>query len=163
MMETTRLSLCRPTPQDILTLENLWRDEKTREFLGGIVADDIISQRILEFNHHWEVHKFGQCTVFEKSSKKIIGLCGLHVSDDGVEISYMFFPQFWGNGFAREAALASVDYGVNKLKIETIIAITQAANLKSCKLLTKIGMKHINSFERFNATQCLFELTPNDN
>ena len=159
MIETPRLSFFRPTNQDISTLENLWRDKKVREFLGGVVSDDIIQQKMTQLQNHWDLHQFGQWAVFEKSSNKLIGLCGLHHSDDGIEISYMFFPQFWGNGFAREAILASVDYGFHSLKIETIIAITQAANIKSCQLLNKIGMKHINNFERFNATQCLFELT----
>lgn len=161
MIETTRLRLCRPTNPDILTLENLWRDEKVREFLGGVVADIIIQQKLIELQHHWELHQFGQWAVFEKNSNKLIGLCGLHYSGDGIEISYMFFPQFWGKGFAREAISASLDHGFNVLKIETIIAITQAANIKSCQLLNKIGMKHIHNFERFNATQSLFELTSN--
>ena len=159
MIETSRLCLCRPKSQDILILENLWRDDKVREFLGGIVSDDIIQQKMAALQNHWGLHQFGQWAVFEKSSKKLIGLCGLHHSDAGIEISYMFFPEFWGRGFAIEAVLASVDYGFNTLEIESIIAITQAANIKSCQLLNKIGMKHINNFERFNATQCSFELT----
>ncbi len=159
MIETPRLSLCRPYSQDFSTLENLWRDEKVREFLGGVVTDDIIRQKMIDLQYHWDLHQFGQWVVFEKCSTKLIGLCGLHYSDDGIEISYMFFPQFWGKGFAREAVLASVDYGFNTLKIETIIAITQAANIKSCQLLNKNGMKLTNNFERFNATQCLFKLT----
>ena len=161
MIETSRLCLCRPNNQDISTLANLWRDEKVREFLGGIVSDDLIQQKMVELQDHWDLHQFGQCAVFEKSYKKLIGLCGLHYSDDGIEISYMFFPEFWGKAFASEAVLASVDYGFNTLKIVSIIAITQAANIKSCQLLNKIGMKHINNFERFNAAQCSFELTSN--
>jgi len=162
MIETTRLCLCRPTNQDISTLENLWRDKKVREFLGGVIADDIIQQKMVALKNHWDLYQFGQWTVFEKSSKELVGLCGLHHSDDGIEISYMFFPQFWGKGFASEAVLKSVDHGFNTLKLETIIAITQAANTKSCQLLNKIGMKHVHNFERFNAIQCLFELTLNE-
>ena len=96
--------------------------------------------------------------VFEKISKEIIGLCGLHHSEDGIELSYMIFPQFWKKGFAREAVKASIDYGFNIQKLNKIIAITQAANIKSCQLLKIIGMKHIKDFERFNATQSLFEM-----
>ena len=161
MIETARLSLVRPADQDISTLGNLWRNGQVREFLGGVVADNIIRQNLVELQNHWDLHQFGYWAVFEKSSEKLIGLCGLHYSNDGIEISYMFFPQFWGMGFAREAILASLDYGFNSLKIKTIIAITQVANIKSCQLLNKIGMKHIHNFERFNAIQCLFELTSN--
>lgn len=127
MIETARLSLLRPADQDISTLGNLWRNGQVREFLGGVVADNIIQQKLVELQNHWSLHQFGQTAVFEKSSGELIGLCGLQYSDDGIEISYMFFPQFWGKGFACEAILASLDHGFNVLKIETIIAITQAA------------------------------------
>ena len=158
MIETPRLRLCQPKGQDSSILSNLWRNEKVREFLGGIVPDDMIQKKLVALQHHWALHQFGQCTVFEKNINELIGLCGLHHSDDGIEISYMFFPQFWGQGFATEAVLASLDNGFNTLNIETIISITQTANIKSCQLLKKIGMKHISDFERFNATQSLFEL-----
>ena len=86
----------------------------------------------------------------------MVGLCGLHYSEDGIEISYMFFPQFWGQGLASEAVIACIDYGFNTFKMEIIVAITQEMNIKSCQLLDKIGMCHINTFERFNATQRLY-------
>jgi ribosomal-protein-alanine N-acetyltransferase len=159
MIETAQLCLCRPTSHDISTLENLWRNAKVRNFLGGTVSDDIIQQKIIAIQTHWDLHQFGQWAVFEKRSKQLIGLCGLHYSDEGIELSYMFFPKFWGKGFASEAVKACVDYGFNSLEIKSILAITQAANIKSCQLLNKIGMKHIKNFERFNATQCFFELT----
>ena len=69
---------------------------------------------------------------------------------------------FWGKGYAREAVLASLDYGFSKLEINTIVAITQAANSQSCQLLDKVGMKYINNFERFHATQSLYKLTQNE-
>ena len=68
MIETSRLSLCRPSSQDISTLENLWRDEQVREFLGGVVSDDIIQQKMVDLQNHWDLHQFGQRAVFEKCS-----------------------------------------------------------------------------------------------
>ena len=91
MIETSRLCLCRPNSQHISTLENLWRNEEVREYLGGVVSDEIIQQKMVALQNHWELQQFGQWAVFEKSSNKLIGLCGLHHSDDGIEISYMFF------------------------------------------------------------------------
>ena len=156
MIETPRLLLRRPTNDDMLIAENLWLDEKVRQFLGGIISDDLIKQKAVELQNHWDLYQFGQCVVFDKTAKKIIGLCGLHHSKDGIELSYMFFAECWKNGFAREAATACIDYGFNTLKFNKIIAITQEANIKSCQLLQMIGMEHIKSFERFNAQQCLF-------
>ena len=158
MIETSRLLLRRPTNDDMLIAESLWRDEKVREFLGGIISDDLIKQKVVELQNHWDLYQFGQCVVFDKSAKKIIGLCGLDHSEDGIELCYMFFSEFWGKGFAREAATSCIDYGFNTLKFNKIIAITQEANIKSCQLLQMIGMEHIKSFERFNAQQFLFTI-----
>ena len=158
MIETTRLSLRRPTNEDIFMLENLWRDEKVREFLGGTITDEAIRQKIVALQTHWDSHQFGQLVVHEKNATQVAGLCGLQYSEDGVEVSYMFFPKFWGKGFADEAVRATIDYGFNTLKLDTIIAITQEMNIKSCQLLDKIGMNHINTFERFEATQRLYKL-----
>ncbi len=158
MIETLRLLLRRPTNDDMLIIENLWRDEKARQFLGGIISDDLIKQKVVELQNHWNLYQFGQCVVFNKIAQKIIGLCGLHHSEDGIEISYMFFSEFWKKGFAREALAACIDYGFNILKLKKIIAITQEANIKSCQLLQIIGMEHIGNFERFNAHQYLFAI-----
>lgn len=156
VIETNRLVYHRPTKGDSLTLGNLWRNDKVREFLGGIVSDEIIEQKIVALQNHWDLHQFGQWAVYEKKSNHMVGLCGLHYSEDGIEISYMFFPQFWGQRLASEAVIACIDYGFNTLKMDIIVAITQEMNIKSCQLLDKIGMSHINTFERFNATQRLY-------
>ena len=162
-IETMRLYMRRPFNADTLALEKLWRNEKVRKYLGGIVApDELITQKISFLQNQWDLHQFGLWTVFEKSANQITGLCGLYYSDDGVEISYMFFPQYWGKGLAREAVIASINYGFKTLKMERIIAITQVANSKSCQLLNKIGMSHTSSFIRFNALQCLYQITQND-
>lgn len=161
MIETPRLLLCRPTNDDMLIIENLWRDERVRQFLGGIISDDLIKKKVDELQNHWDLYQFGRCAVFDKVTKKIIGLCGLHHSEDfkdNIELSYLFFPEFWKKGFAREAATACIDYGFSTLKFNEIIAITQEANIKSCQLLKMIGMEYIRSFELFNAKQCLFTI-----
>lgn len=158
MIETTRLNLCRPTPEVMPILENLWRDEKVRQFLGGVISDDLIQQRMMTLQNHWDVRQFGQWVVFERASNEVVGLCGLHTSEDGVELSYMLFPRFWGKGLAGEAAAASLEHGFGSLRLDRVIAITQESNIKSCRLLRKIGMQHVKNFERFNAVQCLFEV-----
>lgn len=89
MIETPRLLLCPPTNKDMLTIENLWRDEKVRQFLGGVITDDLIKKKVVELQSHWDLYQFGQCIVFKKISKEIIGLCGLHHTEDGIELSYM--------------------------------------------------------------------------
>lgn len=157
-IETKHLKLRCPTKDDTAILSNLWRNENVREFLGGIVSENIVREKIDALHHHWNQYYFGQWVVCKKDNKQILGICGLHHSDEGIEISYMFFPEYWGKGFAKEAALATINYGFNIVKLDRIIAITQEANYRSRRLLENMGMKHINTFLRFNAIQSEYEL-----
>ena len=159
-IETTHLRLLRPTAVDALTLRNLWRNERVRQFLGGVViSEEVIEGKIASLHQHWAKHGFGQWTIYEKDAGQIIGLCGLHHSDEGIEISYMFFPAFWGRGRATEAASTSLTHGFRLLGLERIVAITQEANHGSCRLLEKVGMHHSHNLWRWNATQRVYELT----
>lgn len=160
-IETVNLRLRPPTSVDAFSLCNLWKNERVREFLGGVVSDEIVNKRIISLQNHWDQHGFGQWVICGKD-EQVTGICGLHHSEDGIEISYMFFPLFWGRGWAWEAALTSLDFGFNILRLESIIAITQEANQKSCRLLEKIGMNHKNNLWRFSADQRLYELTQNE-
>src|SRR5258708_22948561 len=127
-IEATHLRLLRPTAVDALILRNLWRNERVRQFLGGVISEEVIEGKIASLQQHWDKHGFGQWTIYEKDSGQIIGLCGLHHSDEGIEISYMFFPAFWGRGRATEAASTSLNHGFRLLGFDRIVAITQEAN-----------------------------------
>lgn len=72
MIETPRLLLSRPSKKDISSLEKLWRNKKVRQFLGGIISDDMIKLKLFDLQSHWHSYKFGQWTVFEKLHKEII-------------------------------------------------------------------------------------------
>ena len=133
-------------------------DEKVRQYLGGVISNEVIDEKIQSLQDHWVQYGFGQWSVLDKKSDEVIGLCGLHHSDDGIELSYMFFPASWGRGLAREAAQASIEFGFNALKLDKIISITQEANTRSIKLLEKMGMNLIDRFRRFDANQCLYEI-----
>jgi ribosomal-protein-alanine N-acetyltransferase len=123
-IETARLRLRRPTMADTLTLRELWRNEQVRRFLGGVVSHEVIDGKIVSIEQHWNERGFGQWAVFEKEAGRIVGLCGLHRSEEGIELSYMFFPAFWGRGLATEAASASLHHGFHSLAFEHIVAIT---------------------------------------
>lgn len=160
-LETMRLKLRYPTAADLLVLRELWHDQKVRQFLGGIILDEMIDDKMIAIQNHWSQYGFGQWSVVDKQHQ-VMGMCGLHHSEDGIELSYMFFPISWGQGLAKEAALASLDYGFTTLKPDRIIAIAQEANHKSCGLLEKIGMHHVDNFLRFNENQRLYEIMKNE-
>jgi len=70
------------------------------------------------------------------------GECGLRWLEDGseVELSYGLYPQFRGRGLATEAARAVLDFGVEVLGIECIVALSRGDNVISHRVLEKLGM-----------------------
>ncbi|HMQ48342.1 MAG TPA: GNAT family N-acetyltransferase [Saprospiraceae bacterium] len=74
----------------------------------------------------------------------VLGWCGLkyHPDSDQVDVGYRFFRRYWGNGYATEAAKASIDYGFYHLGLPTIYAHAMKNNIASIKVLEKIGMSY---------------------
>jgi [ribosomal protein S5]-alanine N-acetyltransferase len=71
-----------------------------------------------------------------------IGMCGLIKRDglEDVDIGFAFLPQWRGQGYAAEAALASLQYGKDVLKKSRVVAIVLPTNMPSVMLLKKIGL-----------------------
>lgn len=55
------------------------------------------------------------------------------------EIGYMLHPDFWGKGIMKEALLAAIEFGFNKMKLHSIEAHINPDNTASGMLLEKTG------------------------
>jgi RimJ/RimL family protein N-acetyltransferase len=89
---------------------------------------------------------FGLWLVALKETGESIGMCGLIKRDtlEDVDIGYAFLPKFWGKGYAVESARAVKDYAKEVIGLKRLVAIVDAANESSIRVLEKIGLK----FER---------------
>jgi RimJ/RimL family protein N-acetyltransferase len=56
-----------------------------------------------------------------------------------VEIGWRLHPTHWGNGYAAEAATASLDHGFAG-GLDAIVAFTAAGNVRSQAVMRRIGM-----------------------
>jgi ribosomal-protein-alanine N-acetyltransferase len=59
-----------------------------------------------------------------------------------VEIGWRLTPEFWGQGYATEAANASLRYGFEQLTLKEIVAYTVPLNERSRAVMKRIGMTH---------------------
>jgi [ribosomal protein S5]-alanine N-acetyltransferase len=71
-------------------------------------------------------------------------------------LSYEFHPDAWGHGYATEATRRALDFALNDLAFERLIAETQTANSASCRLLERLGMKEERRIQRFGAEQAIY-------
>jgi len=90
-------------------------------------------------------NNLGRWAIHLKTSNEFIGWCGLkYLADqDEIDLGYRLMQNFWGRGFAFEAAKHSLDYGFNQLHLKTVIGRAHIENTASLKILEKIGMHFI--------------------
>lgn len=85
----------------------------------------------------------GQFLVELKGDASAAGVCGLMHRQglDVTDVGFAFLPEFWGNGYALEAASALIEYGRSELGIEAIVGLTTTSNSSSIKVLERLGMR----------------------
>jgi RimJ/RimL family protein N-acetyltransferase len=75
------------------------------------------------------------------------------------EIGWHFHPDYWGRGYASEAAGAVLAHAFDN-GLERVVAVTAPANTASQRVCLRIGMTHRGQTNRYyNATCELFEAT----
>lgn len=87
----------------------------------------------------------GRWAVYLKDTNEFIGWCGLKLTreKDEIDLGYRFSKQYWGKGYATEAAQACLDYGLGYLKLQRIVAKAHMDNIGSWKVMEKCGMRFL--------------------
>jgi RimJ/RimL family protein N-acetyltransferase len=91
---------------------------------------------------HWQLRGFGLWAVEEKRTGAFVGRVGCWQPEGwpGFEVGWALRRQFWGKGYATEAALHSVDFAFNKLGRERVISLIQPENSASIAVALRLGM-----------------------
>jgi RimJ/RimL family protein N-acetyltransferase len=84
---------------------------------------------------------FGYYVIRTTLDRVPIGTCGfLKRADlDNPDFGFALLPEFYGQGFAIESCRAVLDYGIRTFDFNILDAITSPDNLRSIKLLDKLG------------------------
>jgi len=87
--------------------------------------------------------------VERREDRAFLGLCGVKVEaaaphlEGEIEIGWRLRRDAWGQGYAREAAAASLAWGFANLPHPRIIAITTPGNVRSWGLMERLGMTRL--------------------
>ncbi|BAU81121.1 GCN5-related N-acetyltransferase [Streptomyces laurentii] len=151
---TERLVLRPVRTRDVPAVTRLWTDPEVRRHLGGPVADAVVRIR------QRRIVGASQCRAVERTRDgAVIGLVTVEPDGRGgeTEVSYQFLPEYWGQGYAREAVAAAVARALED--VPSVVAVTQEANVRSRRLLEAVGMAHAESFVEWDAHQVLYRRT----
>lgn len=146
-LESGRLLLRRYQDEDFEFLYSLLKKPEVMRHIGdGKVKS---RQQALEFLYwiyrmYREHPEYGLFLLVRKQDGKRIGHAGLvPQSVDGqseLEVGYWLAPEFWGFGYAREAAWLLCEQGFMKHGQNTLISLIQPDNQASQKVAKALGM-----------------------
>ena len=109
----------------------------------------------------WAAESETHFSVFRKEDGVFMGALMLTPHHDGgrQELSYLFLPEFWHQGYARETVSALLEHIRGNDALTSIVAETQAKNLRSRRLLETLGFSLEQEVTRFGAEQCIYTIT----
>jgi RimJ/RimL family protein N-acetyltransferase len=109
--------------------------------------------------HHGQ-HGFGLWAVELRATREMIGATGLTHLDDGpeIEVGYRFLREHWGNGYATEAALAAIGFGLDELRLERIVAVTLPTNRASQDVMEKCGLTFVGIMNVYGQAQVKYAI-----
>jgi RimJ/RimL family protein N-acetyltransferase len=147
-LRTDRLLLRYWLPADLHPFAALNADPRVMEFLPGPLSraeSDAVAARI---EAHFEQYGFGLWAVEVPGVTPFAGFVGLNVPGfqahftPCIEIGWRLAMQYWGCGYATEAARATLAFGFNELQLQQIVSFTVPNNLRSRRVMDRIGMTH---------------------
>ena len=133
----------------------LFTDSQVRKYLGGPVPAEWARHRLEQWCDPQSENIYFAITLHDGTFIGIIDIAPYH---DGTskELSYMFLPAYWGQGYAFESVKAVLDFCQKHLKLVRIVSETQTKNERSCALLERMGYKLHGQLIRFDAEQNVY-------
>lgn len=166
-LETQRLILRKFEETDAERLFLLDSNPEVMKYIGVPPLSDISeSENVIKMIQQQYIDNgVGRLAVIEKESGLLIGWSGLKLITQEIngynniyDLGYRFIPEYWGKGYALESAKASLDFGFNDLKAETIYAHAHSENEGSNHILRKLGFEKTGEFTEPDGSCFWYEL-----
>jgi ribosomal-protein-alanine N-acetyltransferase len=145
VIETARLSLRWVRAGDAAFVVELLTDPDFLANIGDRGVHDLESaRRYIEEGPGASYRRFGfgLYVVELKETAAALGMCGLLRRDShpDVEIGFALLPRARRQGYALEAARATMQFGTATLGLRRIVALTAPENTASIRILERLGL-----------------------
>lgn len=136
-----------------------WRDADWPEFfhvtntpavmrwLGGVMDEAGRATMRARLESYRADHGHTFWVVERRDDGALLGFCGLKRSNQSggpqgmMEVGWRLREDAWGNGYAKEAAAASLDLAFDRYGADEVIALTVQGNTGSWGLMVRLGME----------------------
>ena len=147
MIETERLILRPWREEDVEPFLRHTNTPAVMRWLGGVRSEAEQRESIGRIMRWQGERGFTFWAVERKADGELLGFCGLKIADtagapvEGMyEVGWRLREDAWGQGYAKEAAIASLDFAFERLGAERVVAITFIGNEPSWGLMERLGM-----------------------
>lgn len=136
-IETQRMLIRDYTMDDVKDLHDILGDAEVMKHCEPAYDIEKTSRFLSEFC----IGKRGAVAAVHKDNGKMIGYILFNEFDESVyEIGWIFYKNFWRQGYAYEACKAVIDHAFHELHAHKIFAET-IDSVKSVGLMKKLGMQ----------------------
>lgn len=145
-LDTERLILRHWRDEDIEPFAALNADPKVMEHFPTTLSREQTEQSVERIRGQFEQHSFGLWAVELRVTGEFVGFVGLHVPEfqahftPCVEVGWRLAREYWGHGYAPEAAAEAMRDGYERIGLPEIVSMTSTTNLKSMRVMEKLGM-----------------------
>jgi RimJ/RimL family protein N-acetyltransferase len=147
-LHTARLRLRGWRPADLPLFAALNADPGVMEHFPQVLSreqSDLLAERIV---CQLRSQGWGLWAAEVAAANSFIGFVGLNRPafrahfTPAVEVGWRLSRQYWGCGYATEAARTVLEFGFKSLGLTEIVSFTSVDNQRSRRVMTKLGMRH---------------------
>ena len=146
--ETERLRLRTWDPQNLDEFVRVTNTPAVMRWLGGVWTREAHEAGYQRIQGYQRDHGHSLWLVERRADGELLGFCGLkRVNSPGAEaiagefeVGWRLREDAWGQGFAKEAAIASLDLAFGRFGADRVVALTVAGNASSVGLMRRLGM-----------------------
>ena len=164
-LRTQRLTLSPHTPAELEACASMWADPRVTEHIGGRpLTREECWRNIQRYVGHWALFGYGYLAVRDTATSAFLGEVGLMDSRRDTEPSFKgtpeagwaFAPAAGGQGYAREAVAALLEWADGQ-RIARTVCMVDHANTRSIRLAEAVGYHAAGEVAYRDARTRLFE------
>jgi RimJ/RimL family protein N-acetyltransferase len=147
-LNTARLRLRRWCAADGEPFAAMNADARVMKYFPRLLTREESDTLIARIEERFERSGFGLWAVDVDDGSQFAGFIGLSVPQfeahftPCIEIGWRLAAEYWGRGLATEGARAVLDFGFKSLRLDQIVSFTTEANVRSRRVMEKLGMSH---------------------
>ena len=151
LIETERLILREMNFEDFDALYSIFSDAETMRHYPAPFDEAKVKSWIDRNQRRYKEDGFGLWAVVLKKTGEVIGDCGITLQpihgEMLPEIGYHIRRDLWRNGYGSEAAIASMKYAFETLKLSAVYSYMKYTNAASYGVALKNGMRFVEEYD----------------